>query len=251
MNVLLADYNYAINSQFDRFSFDIKSGIRDYGLQNQYLLLFPRHSLKAGWDVLQSRFSISRLNITSGGAGEDLDRGEQRTAYEGGLYADDEFSVGKLKVNAGLRLSGFANGQTTYTGLEPRLSGRFLITPDFSLKLNYARMYQYRHLVVSSGASLPTDIWYPSTEKIKPEYADQLSAGFSYHINDQFLLTNETYYKWLNRVVDYKPGAQLFVNANLEEEFVFGKGQAYGNEVYLEKTKGRLRGWVGYTLSYT
>lgn len=251
VNLVFADYNYAITSEFDRFSFNIESGIRDYGIQNQYLLQFPHHSLKVGWDAMQSRFSISRFNVASSQANENLDRGERITAYEGGIYADDEFDLGQLKVNAGLRLSGFVSGPTRYVGLEPRLSARFLVNSDLSIKANYSRMNQYRHLVVSSGASLPTDIWYPSTEKIRPEYSDQISTGVSYKINDQLLVTNELYYKWLNRVVDYKPGAQLFVNANLEEEFVFGAGRAYGNEVYLEKTGGRLRGWIGYTLAYT
>ncbi|WKN44973.1 TonB-dependent receptor [Tunicatimonas pelagia] len=251
MNLIFADYNYAITSEFDRFAFNVASGIRDYGLQNQYRWTFPRHTLKVGWDVMQSQFSISRFNIASSQADENLNRGENLNAYEGGVYADDEFDLGPLKVNAGLRLSGFASDQARYVGLEPRLGTRLLVNDDLSFKANYSRMIQYRHLVVSSGASLPTDIWYPSTERIRPEYSDQISTGLSWKLNDQFLLTNEVYYKWLNRVVDYKPGAQLFVNANLEEEFVFGNGQAYGNEFYLEKTSGRLRGWIGYTLAYT
>ncbi len=250
-NLILADYNYAINSTFDRFAFNIQSGIRDYGIQNQYQFAFSRHTLKVGWDVMQSRFNISRFSIASSQADEGLDRGEDLTAYEGGAYIDDEFDFGLLKVNAGLRLSGFASDQARYVGLEPRLSTRFLATENLSFKANYSRMNQYRHLVVSSGASLPTDIWYPSTEIIKPEYSDQISAGISWKLGNQFMFTNELYYKWLNRVVDYKPGAQLFVNANLEDEFVFGEGQAYGNEFYLEKTSGRLRGWIGYTWSYT
>lgn len=126
-----------------------------------------------------------------------------------------------------------------------------LVGTGQSIKASYARMVQYRHLVVSSGAALPTDIWYPSTAKIKPEYSDQLAAALTWNIGDKFLLTNEVYYKRLRQVVDFKTCAQLFANNRLEKEFVVGNGSSYGDEIYLEKTSGRLRGWVGYTLAWT
>jgi hypothetical protein len=64
------------------------------------------------------------------------------------------------------------------------------------------------------------------------------------------LLTNEYFYKWLDNQVDFRDHAQLFANDELEQEFAFGDGYAYGMEVGIEKTKGRLTGWIGYTLSY-
>lgn len=73
----------------------------------------------------------------------------------------------------------------------------------------------------------------------------------TWNLGNQFLLTNEVYYKRLQQVVDFKTGAQLFANDRLENEFVTGKGSAYVNEIYLEKTAGRLRGWIGYTLAWT
>jgi outer membrane receptor protein involved in Fe transport len=128
---------------------------------------------------------------------------------------------------------------------------RYLFKELFSIKASYSKMQQYKHLVASSGASLPTDIWYPSTKKIKPEISDQVSLGFTWNIKDKFLLLNEVYYKWMRQLVDYKPGANLIVNQTLENEFIFGKGNSYGNEISLEKTSGKLRGWVGYTLAWS
>jgi hypothetical protein len=113
-------------------------------------------------------------------------------------------------------------------------------------------MFQYVHLVSNSGASLPTDIWYPSGRVVQPQRSDQITGGVSTLLGgSKFLLTNEVYYKWMKNQIDFRDGAQLFVNPELESEFVFGKGWGYGNEIYLEKKEGRTTGWLGYTLAWT
>jgi len=115
--------------------------------------------------------------------------------------------------------------------------------------LSYARMFQYVHLVSNSGIALPTDVWYPSTQNVKPQVSDQVALGFSYLLGEQFFINNEYYYKWLGNQIDFIDGALLFFNDNLEEEFAFGDGFAYGTELSIEKKEGRLQGWIGYTLA--
>jgi len=113
-------------------------------------------------------------------------------------------------------------------------------------------MYQYLHLVSSSGASLPTDVWYPSEEGVKPQSSDQVSLGLHQAVaRNTFFISVEGYYKWIKNAIDFRDGAQLFANTNLSREFVFGKGWAYGVEAYIEKKKGRTTGWIGYTLAWT
>ncbi len=248
-----ANYDYSLVSTFDRFTFNIGSGIRDLVLKERVTWQPNRsHTVTFGGEVTRSRFSISRVNISSAKPEENIDTGENPRVWEGGLFVSDDWNVTpKLKVSAGLRWSGFRQDSVGYNAPEPRLALRYAFSPSVSIKASYARMVQCRHLVVSSGAALPTDIWYPSTAKIKPEYSDQLAAALTWNIGNKFLLTNELYYKRLRQVVDFKTGAQLFANDRLENEFVSGSGSAYGNEIYLEKTSGRLRGWVGYTLAWT
>jgi hypothetical protein len=107
-------------------------------------------------------------------------------------------------------------------------------------------------LVTNSGASLPTDIWYPSQGSVKPQRSQQVATGVSFLLGGgQFLLTNEVYYKWAQNQIDFRDGAQLFVNPDLDAEFLFGKGWSYGNELYLEKKTGRTTGWLGYTLAWS
>ncbi len=248
----LSNYNYLLESKFDRFDFKIGSAVKEYSLSHQFIYTgLKQHQLTFGYQVGQNEFNISTFNINSSQAEETLTSGEALDGMEAGAYLSDDWELSpKLRLNTGLRFTLFNNGKT-YSGIEPRLSARYLFNDNFSVKASYARMQQYKHLVASSGASLPTDIWYPSTRNIKPELSDQASVGISWNLGGRFLLTNETYYKWMRQLVDYKPGANLLINSSLENEFVFGNGRGYGNEIMLEKTSGKLRGWVGYTLAWT
>jgi hypothetical protein len=113
-------------------------------------------------------------------------------------------------------------------------------------------MYQYVQLASNSGASLPTDIWYPSTNNVRPQISDQVAVGHQIILlGEKLFLSNEIYYKPMQHLIDFKDGAQLFVSNNLESQFVYGKGWSYGWECYLEKKTGRTTGWIGYTLSWT
>ncbi len=251
LSLHLSDYNYKLQTGFDRFDFQLGSGVREYSLNHKLVYKTGNHALSAGYSASYTQFSIAGLDLSSSQEEENLNSGQSLSGIEAGVFVNDEWAITpKLSVNAGLRGTLFSNG-ATYTGLEPRVSVRQMLSEQVSIKASYARMQQYRHLVASSGASLPTDIWYPSTGRIRPELSDQTSLGASWNIRDKFLVTTEAYYKWMRQLVDYKPGANLFVNENLEDEFVFGTGDAYGAEVTIEKTSGKLRGWLGYTWAKT
>ncbi len=251
LSLHLSDYNYKLQTGFDRFDFQLGSGVREYALNHKFVQKRGDHALSAGYSVSSTRFSIAGLDLSSSREEENLNSGQLLGGTEAGVFVADDWALTRrLSINAGLRGTLFSNG-ATWTGLEPRVSVRQMLSEQVSIKASYARMQQYRHLVASSGASLPTDIWYPSTQKIRPELSDQASVGASWNIGNKYLVTTEGYYKWMRQLVDYKPGANLFVNDNLEDEFVFGTGDAYGAEITIEKTSGKLRGWAGYTWART
>jgi len=251
MTFTFSDYDYLISNSFDAFEFEVGSGIRDYNAKiDFYAEPDSRNSIKFGADWTWHEFNVGRLQFEQDG--EDLFNSSTAfTGWEANAYVSDDLEISKkLKLNFGVRLSSFYSDSTFYGGIEPRLSARYSINDNVSVKTSYTRMNQYIHLVSSSGASLPTDIWYPSNSVVKPQISDQVAAGVSVAIGNQFLLTNELYYKWQQRQVDFRDGADLFINPNLNDEFVFGRGYSYGNEIYLEKKEGKLTGWVGYTLSW-
>ena len=134
--------------------------------------------------------------------------------------------------------------------MEPRASLNYLLDANSSVKASYARNTQNLHLLSNSTAGSPTDLWIPSSNNVKPEIADQVSLGYYRNFNDNlYEFSAEVYYKHLQNQIDYKDGADLNYNENVESEILSGKGRAYGLELFLKKKYGRFNGWISYTLS--
>ena len=244
-----SNYQYNITNKVTGFSFNTGSNIEDVNLKSDFFYaLNNRHTLRFGGVATRHQFTIGRLKAGSDDGVVSFAAGQDFNAVQFGGYLADEWQVNKaIKVNMGVRLSGFANDGTLYMGLEPRLSSRFTLSPRLSFKASYARMRQYLHLIASAGVSLPTDIWYPSTKPVNPQISDQAALGFSYLLTKNYFLTLEGYYKKMDNQLEFVDGAQLFANDDLEEEFAVGEGKAAGFEVSIEKKEGRLKGWLGYT----
>lgn len=248
----MSGYLYRINTSFSDISFSLGSKIWDHGLINNWnYTINPKHTLNFGLSGIYHRFTINEFGFSS--AFTDIKNGKKIEAGEFGAYLSHSWKIGAaMEVVTGLRTSVFTRKSKTFLGLEPRLALKYILTPNTTVKASYARMYQYLHLVSSSAASLPTDVWYPSEEGVKPQTSDQVSLGIHQAIaQNKFFASLEGYYKWLGNSIDFRDGAQLFANPNLSNEFVFGKGWAYGVEAYIEKKKGRTTGWIGYTLAWT
>jgi hypothetical protein len=158
-----------------------------------------------------------------------------------------------LKVNAGLRFAGFHVDKKLYTSLEPRLSARYLVNEDWALKASYARTSQFIHLLTNSGIGLPTDLWVPATDKIKPQIADQVALGVTRTLFDEAVeVSVETYYKKMNRLIEYSEGADFLgtTDNNWQDKVTSGEGWSYGTEFFVQKKLGKTTGWVGYTLAW-
>ncbi len=160
------------------------------------------------------------------------------------IYDGDGFPTGvKLKYGKGQSIAQYQNP-------EPRLSLRWKLNEESSIKLSYANTIQYLQLATTSNASFPSDLWLPASRRIKPGRANQVSAGYFKNFkNNTYEFSAEVYYKSLGNQLEFKPGANLLLNANLENEMIFGTGKAYGLELFLNKKLGKLTGWIGYTLS--
>jgi hypothetical protein len=132
------------------------------------------------------------------------------------------------------------------------LSINYRIDSLQSIKGGYSRTVQNLHLLSNSTSGNPTDIWIPSSNNVKPELGDQYSAGYFRNLKgNKFEVSAETYYKWMANQIDYRNGAELILNQEVEGELVYGTGRAYGLELLLRKKTGKFTGWIGYTLSRT
>ena len=233
---------------------EYSSGIRDFAMKLDLdYIPNPNHFIKFGGQVIHHRFTPGVLTYRSTEV-QDTTLGAQVTdALEFFVYAEDDFLITpRLKINAGIHTSGFTVENKFYKSLQPRISGRYLITPDVSWKISYAQMTQYIHLLSNVGIGLPTDLWVPATAKVGPENAYLASMGLAYNLRNKYEFTVESYYKEMEGLVEYKDGADyLNVENDWQTKVEVGEGNSYGVEFFAQKKAGKLSGWVGYTLSWT
>jgi hypothetical protein len=219
----------------------------------------PDHTLKFGTGFVSHIFNpgVSLLQTNSAGQAP-LDTSYNDDPFKGKemfLYGEDEWAItSALQINAGVHISGFVVDGNWYNSVQPRLGARYQLPRNWTLKASYTHMNQYLHLLTNSGTSLPTDLWVPSTSKVKPEFSKQTSFGITkMSKNNVFCYSLEGYYKTMDNVIEYKDNASLINTSGKKwDELVeVGRGRSYGGEVLLEKKKGLLKGWIGYTLSWS
>lgn len=272
------DYQFSFSAKQNNLSLRMNSGVRDAGLRGDLdLYASTKHHIKFGGVYTYHSFLPS---TASGQAGENAfhpDNPFKKYAHEGAAYLLDDWEATPwLKINAGLRYSIFQQvgpyksyrkddqGKPvdssvysrwepvmTYGGWEPRLIARLTLSPSSSLKGSITKHYQYIHLVSSSGTTLPTDLWVPSTLRVKPQMAWQYDMGYFRNFkNNEYETSVEFYYKDLHDQIAFREGYIPSLD-DPEDAFVFGKGWSYGGELFIHKQQGRLTGWIGYTLSWT
>jgi hypothetical protein len=250
--VYYSGYQYRINSIFAGSDITLGSDINDLGFVSDWDFR-PSQNWKFNWGVnaVQHFFSIGDFGFDTGIT--NLQQGTRKNGQEASIYFSADYALNSdLSLQAGIRNSSFFSEGEYYNGFEPRLLINGKISTTSAIKLSYARMYQYLHLVSTSTATLPTDIWHPTTSKVAPQFSDQIAIGSHNSVfGGDYFFSVEAYYKWIGNAIDFRDGAQIFGNPNLEDEFVFGRGWAYGFETFIEKKFGKTRGWLGYTLSWS
>lgn len=253
-SLIFTRFRYNITGEFGNNQIYIGSKIHDVGVKQDFTCYKDKNNtLRFGATVLNHTFKPNIISA-SGDISELVKRQTPPSInnLETGIYARNEQTVGKLKINYGLRVSGTLTEKVFYSGLEPRLAMAWDVTKFGALKFGYARMKQYLHLVSSSSVALPTDLWYPVTKNIKPQKSDQFTLGYQHLLSKLGLVvSSEIYYKSMSNLAEYREGAVLILNNNYESELVQGKGYAYGYEAMIRKDKGKLYGWISYTWGHS
>lgn len=266
------DYRFTIGTGDDAFG--VNSSIQDWNIKQDFSLFANKNNtLKFGFNGMHHTFKPGAL--TGGNDSFNELVLDSRYAIEIGAYVQNEQKIGpRFNLMYGLRYSGFnLVGGKSYTfdedgnrlsetdherwetikyhqGIEPRLSLSYVLSENNSLKLGYNRNLQYLHQLSNSTTNSPTDVWVPSSNNIKPQIGDQLALGYYQNFKkNAYRISTEIYYKTLQNQIDYRNGANLLLNNEVEGELVYGKGRAYGLELLLEKKKGKFTGWISYTLS--
>jgi hypothetical protein len=233
----------------------------DYYLSDKHVLKFG-----AGWIYHNYNPSVSSSQIIKEGVVSSIeDSGEIIKADELSAYIEDTYSPhDNWQFYGGLHFARFNVGTTQYGNTQPRLSAIFKPGRRDRLTLSYTRMNQYVHLLVNPGIGLPSNLWVPSTDEIKPESADQLSLSYSRKLTESINLTLSGYYKQMDNLLEYRSSVDLIFlggtnqaqlplqeDGDWQKRVEIGESTSKGLEFQLQKNVGTWRGWISYTLAKT
>jgi len=279
-SAIYSNYQFDFSARQTDFDMALKSGITDWNGKFGFSY-YPNSMNKVmfGLNYIYHTFTPNNASAKVKDVALHLGDAVKLYSHEGAAYINDELELSeKFSINGGLRYSYFQHvgpfdryvlnefnrvtdtirykkneNIKTYNHVEPRLSLRYSLNKTSSLKASYDQNYQYIHLASSSAVTLPTDIWVPSTDIVKPLFGIQYALGyFKNLLSNKFEASTEIYYKTMKNLIEFKEGAapEDNINNNIDNNFAFGKGESYGTEFFFNKKTGKLTGWVGYTLSW-
>ena len=189
------------------------SGIKDFGGRTDFdFVPNPKHRVRFGFGATEHIYTPGVLQFELQDRLGTLDTtvGSVVTkSLESWVYAEDEITLGALKLNAGLHASAFNVEGTTYSSVQPRLSANYLLKNDWAIKASYATMQQYINLLTNESIGLPTDLWVPSTARIVPQQSQQIAIGTAKTIKNDYEFSVEAYYKLMQNVISYREGANF------------------------------------------
>ena len=282
--LIFSNFDYGLEIFDSIEGLEWTAGLKEYSFKEDFnYFVNPQLSLNFGYQGSYRKFAPGKIEPNAEGSIFRTTELQETQALDHGVYVGVEQKVNdRLDLQYGVRVSYFQNiGPTTiyeyaddqdnvntervdstyyddfeviesFVNLEPRLSARYLLNSSSSLKFSYNRMVQNVHLMSNSTVSLPFNTWAPSSPYLDPQLADQLALGYFKNLKDDtYELSAEVYYKDFKRLSDFADNANVFFNNDIAVEFRSGSGESYGLELYGRKNKGKLTGFVSYTLSKT
>jgi hypothetical protein len=278
-------YNYSVSSEGNKVTaYKLAFRINQYYLRGDFNYSpSNKHAVSFGINSIYYKLQPGSFDPVGAESLVTPDRLQDENALESAIYAGDQYSItDRLSINAGIRYSVFnllgprrvydyaagvprsANTLTdstnyssgkvinTYHGPEYRVALRYVLSDASSLKLSYNTLRQYIHTLSNTVAISPTDTWKLSDPHIKPQRGEQISLGYYRNFRSNTIETSvEVYFKRIKNYLDYKSGAVLLMNKNVEEDVINTRGKAYGAELMIRKTAGKLNGWISYTWART
>lgn len=235
-----------------RQDFFSTSTIEDFSIKGdgQYLST-DEHKIKAGAEITLHNFTLLNNDFFSTLLKKDERIGNEIIGVETAGYIQDEWTPNPVfTINFGVRFYAFPRAR--YFKPEPRFSINYALTDRIFLKAAYAEGNQFLHLIVRNDVVLPTDMWFPSTPKVKPTFAKQTIAGIEWNSDDkEYQISVEAYYKPFENLYEYSDTSTFTFEGDIENQLTAGSGFAKGVEFFFQKRMGSLTGWIGYTYAIT
>ena len=283
LTLAYSNYTYMVEGTNAPLDFGLESHIDYQGLNHDLEWSADKYKFTFGYQASHYTMGMGTLLPSTESSIIDREVIPSERGLELGAYINNETAItDRLAAQVGLRYSSFlslgpkdvflyeenmprnpntlrdtatyANGDliARYGGLEPRLGLRYTTGENSSVKVSFNRNLQYIHLLSNTMAAAPVDLWKLSDHYLGPQESLQYALGYYQNFNQNLIESSlEFYFKDFQNLVEFKDGAELLLNPNLEQELVTGTGHAYGAEFFLKKRYGKLTGWVSYGYSRT
>jgi hypothetical protein len=239
--------NYQVSANSDIEDFGAKFSLEKDSVWNNT-------TVSTGFEWIRHEISPKVLN-SEGSITDVVESGSSdgKIVQEFSAYVQQEWSlVPKLKINAGIRGSMAVTNKKKYIFPEPRVSARYTLGRDRALKFNYSRMVQYLHRISNSAVSTPIDVWFPVTDRVRPQTSHQFALAWQRFIpSRKIYFSVEGYYKSMEDLVAYEEGTNFLFKSDFESKLIQGTGKAYGLEFLVRKEAGKFSGWIVYSLSWS
>jgi TonB-dependent Receptor Plug Domain/CarboxypepD_reg-like domain len=273
---VFSDYSPSLTSPDSVLFSKVESEIhyRKYGASLNYLPN-DNHQIEVGLNLITYRINPGKRTDND----VVIVNLPEEKSNEIAVYAEDNITVSKkFSISVGLRALYFQNiGNATvrlykdgeirsentvtsekqygagesynsYSGLEPRLGMRFLMTENSSLKLGANIMRQYIQIITNSLTPLPTSRWKTSDATLKPQVSSLISLGYFQNFKDNiYEISSEVYFRHTDNITDVRPGGDFLLKNFVETELIQGTNRSYGLELMVSKKKGTTTGWLNYT----
>jgi hypothetical protein len=271
------------------FADDVKAGF-DFGTRIKYhnakaeltYAPSPRQRINTGATLTHYDIAPADLTPREGSSVASVHLPKER-AWEAALFASDEYEFSeRLLAEIGFRFVSYWNmgpstipiydpdvpktessitdtiyieknkAESTYVRFEPRLALRYILDAQSSIKVGYNRMNQFLQMIANNTTPLPNVRWKNSNRYVPPAQSDLVSAGYFRDSRSRMWEWSfEGYYRWQRSIFDYLTSAELGINPAVETQLLKGKGKAYGAELFVNKKKGVMTGWLSYTYART
>jgi hypothetical protein len=280
-SIIYSRYIMKINDPSGDWGWKNKMGLNHYELKSSFNYYTSKHTFEFGLRGVYYQFFPGDQQPTNDSSLTLNIKLPTEYAFESALYLSDNFKIGsRMELNYGLRYSmynflgpadiyqydpGLARDPSSITGIthytrneviqtysnfEPRVSFRFDIARNHTIKLSYNKMAQYVQQVSNTVFTMPFNTWKPSNAYINPLTGNQYALGYFTDMKKSTIdLSVELYYKQLKNVLEVQPGTDIWLNNTLDAGLLQGEGRAYGFEIMANKPEGRLTGMISYSWS--
>ena len=250
----------------------LQSQFQSFAYKNDFFYSHGLHSLKFGTEL---SYNASIPNYVNSDSVSSLEISSEHTSINStqlSIYFRDEWNWNQFQFNLGVRANIYAHigsytdyqsdGNTiyptnkivkTYSGIEPRFFGRYLINSQSSIKLSATRHFQYLNQIPVFSIGIPNDLQIPASLYVKPQISWHFSTGYFRNLGDNnWELSAEIYYKTLENQLEFKNSiSNTYTNGMFEKDLLVGVGWTYGTELKIRKNYGKFTGWLSYNLAWS